>query len=68
MEITTIKLKKDTKSRLDKLKTHAGETYEEVLKKVLLILNLCKSSPFQARSKLNEIADLRDKLKSSSAS
>ena len=57
--ITTIKLDKETKSRLDKLKIHKRETYDEVLQKILSILNIAKINPFQARAKLHDIDRIR---------
>lgn len=60
MEITTIKLEKETKKRLDKLKVHKRESYDDVLQKILGILNVCRINPFQARMKLKEI----DRIKS----
>lgn len=50
--ITTIKLDKETKSRLDKLKVHPKESYDEILQKVLYILNLCKSGSNEAKARL----------------
>jgi len=57
--ITTIKLTKETKERLDKLKVHPKESYDEILQKVLYILNLCKSGSSEARARLLAI----DKIK-----
>lgn len=51
-EITTIKLKKQTKTRLEKLRVHKRETYEEILQSMLGILNLCRSDPEKAQEKL----------------
>jgi hypothetical protein len=51
-KITTIKLEKETKSRLDKVKEYRRETYDEILQKMLNILNLCKVSPERARARL----------------
>jgi hypothetical protein len=59
-KITTIKLDKSTKLRLDKLKTSKKESYDEVLQKILQILNICKSDPFEAKQRLHDI----DKIKS----
>jgi len=42
---TTIKLSRKTKERLTNLKEHSAESYEEVLKKILYILNLIRKSP-----------------------
>lgn len=55
MEITTIKLQKKTKSRLDKLKIHKRESYDETIQKILEILNICRIQPEKARAKLIEI-------------
>lgn len=51
-EITTIKLNKLTKNRLDHLKVYQRETYEEIIKKMLDLLNTCKASPENARQRL----------------
>ena len=51
-KITTIKLSKKTKDRLDKLKVYKRESYEEIIQKMLEILNLVRTNPEQARSKL----------------
>ena len=55
MEITTIKLKKNTKDRLDKLKIHNRESYDEAIQKILEILNICRVNPEKARMKLAEL-------------
>lgn len=47
--ITTIKLEKETKQRLDKLKEYKRETYEEIVKKMLFILNTAKIQPEKAQ-------------------
>jgi hypothetical protein len=54
-EITTIKLNRKTKERLDKLRVHKRETYDEILQRVLSILNICITNPELARSKLASI-------------
>ena len=55
MEITTIKLKKNTKNRLDKLKIHKRESYDDAIQKILEILNICHVNPEKARMKLMEM-------------
>lgn len=54
-EITTIKIHKGTKTRLDRLKEHERETYEQVLRKILFILNLSKKNPEKAQRIFNKI-------------
>jgi predicted transcriptional regulator len=51
-KITTVKLDKETKNRLDHLKEYKRETYDEIVHKMLNILNLCKVSPERARARL----------------
>lgn len=53
--ITTIKIHKETKDRLDNLKENSRETYEEILKKILFILNTSKKDPERARFLMNKI-------------
>jgi len=54
-EITTIKIHKGTKTRLDRLKEHERETYEQVLRKILFILNTSKKNPEKAQRIFNKI-------------
>jgi ATP-dependent helicase/DNAse subunit B len=51
-KMTTIKLSPNTKERLDKLRAHKRETYEDILQNILDTLNLVKINPLKARSKL----------------
>jgi hypothetical protein len=62
---TTIRIGRETKKRLDSLKIHGKETYDEVIQKILSILNVCKANPLQARHRLNEIEVLKKKLSKS---
>jgi hypothetical protein len=54
-EITTVKLLHETKSRLDKLRIHKRETYDEILQRVLGILNLARINPERAQVRLRVI-------------
>jgi len=54
-KITTIKLSQNTKDRLDNLKEYRRESYEELIEKILEILNICKMNPLKARAKLIKI-------------
>ena len=55
MDITTIKISKKTKDRLEFLRSYRRESYEEILEKILGVLNLCRADPEQARMKLLQI-------------
>jgi hypothetical protein len=54
-KITTIKLEKETKARLDKLKEHEKESYNQVIKKILYILNLIRRDPLLGNKLLDNI-------------
>ncbi len=54
-KITTIKLSKSTKDRIDKLRVYKRETYDEILQNVLTILNICKVNPEAAKRRLSLI-------------
>ncbi|MFW5872161.1 MAG: DUF7557 family protein [bacterium] len=62
MAITTIKLQKQTKERLDKLKEHKRESYDEILKKLLYILNTIRADPDRANFILDRIDDNRKRM------
>ena len=53
--ITTIKIQKQTKSRLEHLKEHERETYEQVIRKILYILNRTRKDPVSANRLLSRI-------------
>ncbi|MBM3234428.1 hypothetical protein FJZ19_05035 [Candidatus Pacearchaeota archaeon] len=61
-KITTIKLEEETKSRLDKLKVHNKESYNQVLKKMLFILNALRKNSKVAEGILNNIDEARAKI------
>lgn len=58
-EISTVKLTKKTKERLLKLKVYKNETFEEIIEKMLNIINMFKQSPEQARQALNSLEQQR---------
>lgn len=49
---TTIKLSKQTKSRLDHLQVYPKEPYERILSRMLEILNTCRLNPLKSRAML----------------
>ncbi|MBM3232720.1 hypothetical protein FJZ18_00955 [Candidatus Pacearchaeota archaeon] len=52
MDVTTIKISKKTKERLENLRSYRRESYEEIMEKILSVLNACRMNPEQARQKL----------------
>ena len=54
-KITTIKLDAETKTRLDHLKENDRETYDQIIKKILYILNDIRKDPVSANRILGKI-------------
>jgi len=61
MTVTTIKLQKETKQRLDKLREHSRETYDEIIRKILYVLNVARDEPNKAKGILEFIDEKRER-------
>ncbi len=61
-KITTIKLLEETKLRLEKLREHKRESYEDILKKILYVLNVARDDPEKAKRVLIRISELRERM------
>jgi hypothetical protein len=54
-QISTVKLQKETKDRMQNLKVYNRETYDELIQKMLSILNTLKQNPERAQARLRAI-------------
>jgi CRISPR/Cas system-associated protein Cas5 (RAMP superfamily) len=61
-KITTIKLLEETKNRIEKLREHKRESYDDILRKILYVLNVARESPEKAKRVLERIEDLRKRM------
>ncbi len=61
-KITTIKLLEETKLRIEKLREHKRESYDDILRKILYILNTARDSPDKAKRVLERISELRHRM------
>ena len=62
LKITTIKLGEETKLRLGKLRENKRESYDEILRKILYILNVARDDPEKARKVLERVSELRARM------
>ena len=62
MDITTIKLQKETKERLEKLRESTRESYDDILRKILYTLNLTREDPIKAKRFLERVDELRKRM------
>jgi hypothetical protein len=67
-EITTIKLRKSTKDRIEKLRVYRRESYDEIIQKILDILNTCRVNPSRAQVRLAAIERQKRKQRKMSSS
>ena len=63
MEATTIKIYEETKEKLDKFREHKNESYDEVIRKVLFIVDKVKSEPALSRETVDAIERARERIK-----
>ena len=61
-KITTIKLLEETKIRREKLREHKRESYDDILRKMLYVLNTAREEPEKARKILEKIDELRKRM------
>ncbi len=61
-KITTIKLAEETKKRLEKLREHKGESYDDILRKILFVLNTARDDPGRAKGILERIDEIRKRI------
>jgi predicted DNA-binding protein len=59
---TTLKLEKETKERMEKLREHKRETYDDIIRKILFILNMVREDPNKARAILQFIDEKRKRM------
>jgi len=62
MKITTIKLQEETKERLDKLKENRNESYDDILRKIIYVLNTTRDEPIKAKMILERVSELRARM------
>ena len=61
-KVTTIKLMEETKLRIEKLREHKRESYDDILRKILYVLNVARDDPEKAKKILERISDLRQRM------
>ena len=61
-KITTLKLQKETKIRLEKLRENQRETYDDIIRKILFILSTTREDPEKAKRILERIDEIRKRM------
>ena len=63
MQQTTIKLNTVTKAELDKFKQYENESYDELVRKLVRIVLMCKKQPSLSQKTIREIEEAREQIK-----
>ena len=63
MNATTIKIYENTKQTLDRFREHKSESYDEVIRKLLFIVDNFKTRPEISRETVEAIEKARQRIK-----
>lgn len=63
MQQTTIKLNTATKAELDKFKQYENESYDELVRKLVRIVWMCKKRPSLSQRTIREIEEAREQIR-----
>ncbi|MDP7079157.1 MAG: hypothetical protein QF415_04660 [Candidatus Undinarchaeales archaeon] len=63
MGATTIRIHDDTKHDLDLLREYRNESYDEVIKKILFVINTYKTEPELSQETIDSIERARKRMK-----
>jgi len=61
---TTIRLNQVTKDQLDLFKQYKSESYDELVRKLIYLANMCEKEPKLSQKTILEIRRAREKIKS----
>jgi predicted transcriptional regulator len=60
---TTIKLQDKTKSELDSFRQYKNESYDEVVRKVIHLVKMCRKNPKLSQQTIKDIEEAREQIK-----
>lgn len=60
---TTIRLNNRTKEELDSFKQYKGESYDELVRKLIYLVKMCEKEPKLSQKTILEIKEARERIK-----
>lgn len=60
---TTIRLNPRTKEELDSFRQYKNESYDELVRKLIIIVKTCEKEPKLSQKTIQEIKEAREKIK-----
>lgn len=63
MDATTIKIHEKTKHQLDQFREYKNESYDEVIRKVVYIAEMCEKEPELSKEAVRAIEKARERIR-----
>jgi len=60
---TTIKLQDKTKSELDSFRQYKNESYDELVRKIIYLVKMCRKNPKLSQQTIKDIEEAREQIK-----
>jgi len=60
---TTIKLQDKTKSELDSFRQYKNESYDELVRKIIYLIKMCRKNPKLSQQTIKDIEEAREQIK-----
>ena len=60
---TTIRINPETKTKLDEFRQYKNESYDEIVRKVVVIAKTCEKEPKLSQKTIQEIKEARERIK-----
>jgi len=60
---TTIRINPETKTKLDEFRQYKNESYDELVRKLIVIVKTCEKQPRLSQKAIQEIKEARERVK-----
>ncbi len=60
---TTVRINQETKAKLNEFRQHKGESYDELIRKLIYLTKMCEKDPKLSQKAINEINEAREKVR-----
>ena len=64
---TTIRINPETKTKLDEFRQYKNESYDELVRKLIVVAKTCEKEPKLSQKTIQEIKEARERIKKASS-
>jgi len=65
---TTIRINPETKTKLDEFRQYKNESYDELVRKLIVVAKTCEKEPKLSQKTIQEIKEARERIKKKASS